>query len=58
MADSFIHTVWKDDEWQNEVEGGDRIPGRYENKDEALEAGRSRAWLSGQSTSFTTRTAR
>ena len=43
MADGFIHTVWKDDEWQNEVEGGDRIPGRDENKKEALEAGRSRA---------------
>ena len=27
MADGFIHTVWKDGEWQNEVEGGDPIPG-------------------------------
>ena len=47
MADGFIHTVWKDDEWQNEVEGGDRIPGNYENKEGALEAGRSRALAVG-----------
>ena len=47
MADGFIHTVWKDGEWQNEVEGGDRIPGDYATKDEAVEAGRSRAFADG-----------
>ena len=43
MADGFIHTVWKDDEWQNEVEGGERVPGSYVNKEEAVANGRSRA---------------
>ena len=43
MADGFIHTVWKDDEWQNEVEGGERVPGSYVNKEEAVGNGRSRA---------------
>ena len=36
MADGFIHTVWKDGEWQNEIEGGDRVPGSYVNKEEAV----------------------
>ena len=44
MADGFIHTVWKDGEWHNEVEGsGDRVPGDYSTKEEAVETGRSRA---------------
>ena len=35
MADGFIHTVWKDGEWQNEVEGGDRVPGDFSTKEDA-----------------------
>src|SRR4051812_24030627 len=47
MADGFIHPVWKDAEWQNQIEGGDRSPGSYVNKAEAREAGRSRALAVG-----------
>ena len=43
MADGFIHTVWKDSEWQNEVEGGDRVPGDFSTKEEAVAIGRARA---------------
>ena len=44
MADGFIHTVWKNGEWHNEVEGsGDRVPGSFSTKEEAVETGRSRA---------------
>ena len=44
MADGFIHTVWKDGEWQNEVEGsGDRVPGSFSTKEEAVAEGRLRA---------------
>jgi hypothetical protein len=43
MADGFIHTVWKDGEWQNEVEGGDRLPGDFSTKEEAVAIGRVRA---------------
>lgn len=43
MAGGFIHTVWKDNEWQNEVEGGERVPGSYVDKEEAVYNGRSRA---------------
>ena len=44
MADGSIHTVWKDGEWQNEVEGGDRVPGDFSTKDDAVAIGRSRAF--------------
>jgi hypothetical protein len=43
MADGFIHTFWKEGEGQNEVEGGDRVPGDFSTKEEAVETGRSRA---------------
>ena len=43
MANGFIHTVWKDGEWQNEDERGNRVPGSYVNKEEAVATGRSRA---------------
>ena len=42
-ADGFIHTVWKDNGWQNEVEGDGRVPGSYVNKEEAVANGRARA---------------
>jgi hypothetical protein len=45
MATGFIHTVYKDGEWINEVEDGDvrRVPGRFATRDEAVAAGRTRA---------------
>lgn len=43
MADGLIHTVWTDGKWQNQVEGGDGVPGSFSTKEEAAEAGRSRA---------------
>jgi hypothetical protein len=47
MADGFVHTVWKDGEWMNEVEGGDGIPGPFATKEEAVAGGRSRALAAG-----------
>ncbi len=58
MADGFIHTVWKDGEWQNEVEGGDRVPGDFSTKEEAVAIGRARALADETDMSFITRTAR
>ncbi len=43
MADGFIHTVFKDGQWVNELEGGAAFGGGYANKDEAVAAGRGRA---------------
>jgi len=43
MADGFIHTVHKDDQWVNEVEGGETIGGVHATKEEAVEVGRARA---------------
>jgi hypothetical protein len=43
MAKGFIHTVYKDGQWLKEVEGGGLVGSGYENKDEAVEAGRERA---------------
>lgn len=43
MADGFIHTVYKDGQWVNEVEGGERISGIHATKEEAVEVGRARA---------------
>jgi hypothetical protein len=43
MTDGFIHTVYKDAQWVNELEGGDVFGGGYTSKDEAVAAGRGRA---------------
>jgi Uncharacterized protein conserved in bacteria (DUF2188) len=43
MADGFIHTVSKDGQWINEVEGGNAFGGTHATKDEAVAAGRARA---------------
>jgi len=44
MAEGFIHTVFKDGHWVNEVEGGgEPIGGFHATKDEAVSAGRARA---------------
>jgi len=43
MADGFIHTVFKNGQWVNEVAGGEEFGGAYANKEEAVAAGRGRA---------------
>lgn len=43
MADGFIHTVHKDGQWINEVEGDGEIGGVHATKDEAVSVGRARA---------------
>jgi len=43
MADGFIHTVFKNGQWVNEIEGGEAFGGSYANKEEAVAAGRGRA---------------
>jgi uncharacterized protein DUF2188 len=43
MADGFIHTVFKDGQWINKLEGGGEFGGSYANKQEAVAAGRGRA---------------
>jgi len=43
MARGFIHTVYKDGQWINEVEDGSEIGGVHATKEEAVRAGRARA---------------
>jgi hypothetical protein len=43
MAEGFVHTVWKDSQWVNEVEGGAEFGGPYADKEGATAAGRARA---------------
>ena len=43
MAKGFIHTVFKDQRWINEIEEGPEIGGARARKEEAVEAGRARA---------------
>jgi hypothetical protein len=43
MADGFIHTAYKNDEWINEVEGGEAFGGAHPTKEAAVSAGRARA---------------
>jgi hypothetical protein len=43
MAKGFIHTVYKNDQWINEVEDGEEIGGVHATKEEAVESGRARA---------------
>lgn len=43
MAKGFIHTVFEDGHWVNEVEEGERIGGVHATKNEAVEVGRARA---------------
>jgi hypothetical protein len=42
VADGYVHTVYKDGEWVNEIEGGDEVS-RHATKDEAVERGRELA---------------
>jgi hypothetical protein len=43
MAKGFIHTVYKNEQWINEVEEGPEIGGVHATKEEAVQAGRARA---------------
>jgi Uncharacterized protein conserved in bacteria (DUF2188) len=43
MARGFIHTVYKNDQWINEVEEGSAFGGPHSTKEEAVAAGRERA---------------
>lgn len=43
MADGFVHTVYKNGEWVNELEGGSAFGGAHSTKEEAVAAGRERA---------------
>jgi hypothetical protein len=42
VADGYVHTVYKDGEWVNQIEGGDEVS-RHATKDEAVERGRELA---------------
>jgi Uncharacterized protein conserved in bacteria (DUF2188) len=43
MADGFIHTVYKNEQWVNEIEDGSEFGGSHRTKEEAVSAGRDRA---------------
>jgi hypothetical protein len=43
MADGFVHTVHADGSWRNSVENAAPLPGTYDTKAEAVEAGRAEA---------------
>ncbi len=43
MAKGFIHTVYKNDQWVNELEEGSEFGGTHATKDAAVSAGRTRA---------------
>jgi len=43
MADGFVHTVYKKDQWVNEIEGGSEFGGSHSTKEAAVVAGRARA---------------
>ncbi len=47
MADGFVHTVYKDDQWINEVEGDGISWGFGATKEEAIASGRTRAIQNG-----------
>lgn len=41
MADGFVHTVYSDGVWVNQVEGGGTVGGSYPSKDIAVAVGRA-----------------
>jgi uncharacterized protein DUF2188 len=43
VAKGFVHTVYKNGEWINELEEGDAFGGAHATKEQAVEAGRARA---------------
>lgn len=42
MADGFVHTVYKNDQWVNEIEGNGAV-GSHSTKEDAVAAGREQA---------------
>ena len=45
MAKGFVHTVPTSGRWRNRVEAAELLPGMYDSKAEAIEAGRREAKL-------------
>jgi Uncharacterized protein conserved in bacteria (DUF2188) len=43
VADGFVHTVYKNDQWINEIEGGSEFGGSQSTKEDAVAIGRERA---------------
>lgn len=43
MAKGFIHTVYKNEQWINELEEGSEFGGAHATKEDAVAAGRERA---------------
>jgi Uncharacterized protein conserved in bacteria (DUF2188) len=43
MASGFVHTVYKNERWVNEIEEGAEFGGSHPTKDDAVSAGRARA---------------
>ena len=43
MARGWIHTVYRDDRWVNEVEDGERASSAHDTKEEAVARGRELA---------------
>jgi hypothetical protein len=43
MADGFVHTVYKNGQWANEIEGGAVFGGPHLTKEDAVAAGQARA---------------
>jgi hypothetical protein len=43
MAKGFVHTVYKNNEWINELEEGDQFGAAHATKEEAVSAGLRRA---------------
>jgi hypothetical protein len=43
MSDGFIHTVFKDGQWVNEIEGDGLIGEAHPSKEDAVAVGRARA---------------
>jgi hypothetical protein len=43
MADGFVHTVYRDGHWVNEIEGDGTVGGIHATKEEAVSVGRARA---------------
>ena len=47
MADGFVHTVHKDGQWVNRLEGGAEFGEPHQTKEQAVAAGRARAMEDG-----------
>ena len=43
MAEGFVHTVWNNEQWVNELELGDVVSGPHDSKEDAVDRGRELA---------------